>query len=151
MFQVHTTSPAGCYFACRDWYSGDTVGNIAYFFRIRQFLKTKRDQPSGKSPTDVLVGSIIAILSIAMTHFVVVTLTFNAKMDLGKNLGLLWHAYNIIRTGCRFYKLQPLVTWDQPYLFATIFKHFIYVCFQLLIFMYESQLKLHQEKHKNNQ
>ncbi len=29
-----------------------------------------------------------------------------------------------------------LGTRDQPYLFATIFKHFIYVCFQLLIFMY---------------
>ncbi len=30
---------------------------------------------------------------------------------------------------------KPLVTRDQPYLFATIFKHFIYICFQLLIFM----------------
>ena len=36
-----------------------------------------------------------------------------------------------------------LVTRDQPYLFATIFKHFIYVRFQLLIFMNENQLKLH--------
>ncbi len=36
-----------------------------------------------------------------------------------------------------------LVTRGQPYLFATIFKHFIYVCFQLLIFMNENQLKLH--------
>ncbi len=38
---------------------------------------------------------------------------------------------------------DTLVTHDQPYLFATIFKHFIYVCFQLIIFMYENQLKLH--------
>ncbi len=38
---------------------------------------------------------------------------------------------------------NTLVTWNQPYLFATIFKHFIYVCFQLLIFMNENQLKLH--------
>ncbi len=37
--------------------------------------------------------------------------------------------------------LHTLVTRDQPYLFATIFKHFIYVCFQLLILMNENQLK----------
>ncbi len=36
-----------------------------------------------------------------------------------------------------------LVTRDQPYLFATIFKHYIYVCFHLLILMYGNQLKLH--------
>ncbi len=41
------------------------------------------------------------------------------------------------------YKVTSLVTQDQPYLFATIFKHFIYVCFQLLIFLNENQLKLH--------
>ncbi len=33
---------------------------------------------------------------------------------------------------------NTLVTRDQPYLYATIFKHFIYVCFQLLIFMNEN-------------
>ncbi len=38
---------------------------------------------------------------------------------------------------------SSLVTRDQPLLLATIFKHFIYVCFQLLIVMNENQLKLH--------
>ncbi len=38
---------------------------------------------------------------------------------------------------------ETLVTRDQPYLFATIFKRLIYVCFQLFISMNENQLKLH--------
>ena len=51
---------------------------------------------------------------------------------------LWWTARDIL-----VYMYISLVTRDQPYLCATIFKHFIYVCFQLLILMNENQLKLH--------
>ena len=44
-----------------------------------------------------------------------------------------------------------LVAQAQPYLFATIFKHFLYVWFELLVFIVQIKLKVHWEIPMNNQ
>ncbi len=62
---------------------------------------------------------------------------------LGYGLIHMYRFITLAEAGVFSINEQSLVTRDQPYLFATIFKHFIYVCFQLLIFMNKNQLKLH--------
>ncbi len=65
------------------------------------------------------------------------------------HLHFYWGCFEIVRIGSKInswvfsaniaiFFTDTLVTRDQPYLFATIFKHFIYVCFQLTGYVWKN-------------